>query len=192
MSMEVVTNADGSKTIIEPVIASKLSRPLTEERITVTEEELRTSSRARLIARYETDQAFRKRTAPSAFARAKAQLIEERAKKLQHQEHADQTRAIAASKPPKVQPRSAVHFCDEISIMGLSGMPVEDDGEWDEMLSPRYWSRGVQENAATFFTGKRLHIMESGNYRGTIEVVQIDRDPDMVADKHRVEVKKIA
>jgi hypothetical protein len=67
---------------------------------------------------------------------------------------------------------------------------VEDDADWDELLDSKYWSRGVQEMGATFFVGKRIHIMLHGNYRGTIEVTKITLGP--APDAHIVEVKKIA
>jgi hypothetical protein len=76
-------------------------------------------------------------------------LIEEREKKRGKVEHADTTKHRATLAPPKTQPRSPFHFSNDVAIMGLSAMCVDDDADWDELLSDRYWSKSVVENGAS-------------------------------------------
>jgi hypothetical protein len=51
--------------------------------------------------------------------------------------------------------------------------------------------RGVVESGASLYPGKKLHGVDGGNYRGTIEIVEIHRHPDGVNDANRVVVKKV-
>src|SRR5262245_12625683 len=136
---EEITVAPGVKEIIETPIASKRSAPLTYAQ--------------RVAQKADEDPAYAKRNANHLIG-VRSRLVKDNALQEQHDIYGEKTRERSASTPPKVIPRGLVHFCDEISIMGLSGMPVEDDADWDELLDAHYWSRGVIELGATFFVGK--------------------------------------
>jgi hypothetical protein len=175
----IVSDGKGHSMVLETPVGEKRRAPLT------------TTYAQRVAKKAEEDPAYAKRNA-NHLVGVRSRLVKDDALREQHDTYADKTRERIAATPPKVQPRPPIHFADEVSYMGLSGMPVEDDGEWSELLDSHYWSRLVVEHGATGYVGKRIHIMESGNWRGCIEITQIDKDPDGVPDKHRVAVKKIA
>lgn len=193
MRQEIQTGPGVTK-IVETAPEHPSTRPLTEAPVSVTEEELKHSSAARLVAKYETDMAYRRRTSPSAFARAKAALVQERSKRLEQAEHADRTRAAAALKPRLVQPRAPMHFGAEID----GALRVTDDAPLEVLLDPRYWSRSFvprsdasRGGSATLVPGRKMDIVaSSGELRGIrLEVVECTVGP--APDAHVVHVRQV-
>jgi hypothetical protein len=179
--------APGVKQVIETAPAHASARPLTEQPITITEEdwEGRTRPHAEYISKHETGQ-LRFPTA-AALAGHKAALIVERERKKVRVEYGDTNKERVALAPKKVMPRSPIHFGAEIG----GELMVPDDAPIEEMTAPGcYWSLGYVPGEASLHVGRVMHITnEDGSVSRGIRLKVTKIVPGHTPDSHWIEVE---
>ena len=158
--------------IIEVPPAHSSSRPLVEPRVSeldleITDEELKKSSHARLVRRYQTETGFAKRHGPLAHARDRAALTE-RAKRKQRDDHYGSTVARAAERgpTPEFHPHPLRPGEQIVKTFHVSDLPE------DVLLAPSFFKlsvldqHGIQLDKRDFISpGDLLEVYETKKKR---------------------------
>jgi hypothetical protein len=170
--------------------------------IVVTPEELKSSSAARDIHRWQTEPGYRQRRHRPAVVASKGRLEKEREKHRATKAHGDQTRERVAAMPKKISPRPQPHIGAEVG--GILQIPdTYPPSTPAERRHPHYWSRVIRTMPDDttmvapdnpFPVGRKFQVTDPATN------VPVDRDEilqvmDIVLgdapDAHRVEVRKV-